>query len=199
MYEFKTVRVSATAEGQRQKGRILEGLSTFGWEVVSESVESGKFRGSDACCLGVICLPLAFLAGREAGNITVTLRRDLNHVDPELRAQEEEFEREVRKKGRSGGWRSIGLFMGGILIFQVILGMLSGSSADKADTVLPRAQISVDAANLRDTPAQTGSVIVTLQRGHRLTVAGQEKNGWIPVTYGDRTLYIHTSVANVTD
>lgn len=47
-----------------------------GWEVVSETIANGKFRGGRACCLFAICTPLAFLAGSTEGEIKVTIKKD---------------------------------------------------------------------------------------------------------------------------
>lgn len=75
--EFKTLTFPNTEAGRQQKIRELQWYSTQGWEVVSESVTQGKFRGGTAFCLSVlVCLPAAFCAGTTDGEITVTLKRD---------------------------------------------------------------------------------------------------------------------------
>jgi DNA segregation ATPase FtsK/SpoIIIE-like protein len=73
--DFKTLQFPNTARGQAEKVKSLRQESAAGWEVVSESVTAGKFKGGDACCLFLICAPCAFLAGTTDGEITVTLRR----------------------------------------------------------------------------------------------------------------------------
>ncbi len=76
MGEFQTVRFPNTTEGQQQKVAWLAAESASGWRVVSETIEQGEFKGKKACCLFVICAPLAFLAGREDSVICLTLERE---------------------------------------------------------------------------------------------------------------------------
>jgi len=75
MAEFKTLTFKNTPKGQKEKVQILSVHANEGWRVVSETVTPGKFRGTDACCLFIICAPLAFLAGHHDDTITVTLQR----------------------------------------------------------------------------------------------------------------------------
>ncbi|MCL2046887.1 MAG: zinc-ribbon domain-containing protein [Oscillospiraceae bacterium] len=75
--EYKTLEFPNTPEGQRNKILTLENLSREGWRVVSETVTEGSFKGGKACCLYLICAPLAFLAGKKDGTINVTLQRDV--------------------------------------------------------------------------------------------------------------------------
>jgi hypothetical protein len=75
MAEFKTLTFENTPKGQKEKVQILSVHANEGWRVVSETVTPGKFRGTDACCLFIICVPLAFLAGHHDDTITVTLQR----------------------------------------------------------------------------------------------------------------------------
>src|SRR5579864_2986587 len=81
--EFKTLRFPSTPKGQKRKVETLAVETAAGWRIVGETVEQGKFKGGDACCLFVICAPLAFLAGRDPAIITVTLQRE----SPQLRAE----------------------------------------------------------------------------------------------------------------
>ena len=75
--EFKTLTFPNTEEGRQDKIRELQWYSNQGWEVVSETITQGSFRGGRAFCLSIlICLPAAFCAGRSDGEITVTLKRD---------------------------------------------------------------------------------------------------------------------------
>lgn len=76
MPQFQTLQFPDTVKGQQQKVEALAKFAAAGWRVVSETVTQGQFRGGDACCLFVICMPLAFLAGRNPGVITVTLQHD---------------------------------------------------------------------------------------------------------------------------
>ena len=73
--EFMNLEFPNNARGQTQKIDTLQRYSAEGWRVASETVTPGKFRGTDACCLAMICLPLAFLAGSSDGTINVTLER----------------------------------------------------------------------------------------------------------------------------
>ena len=75
--EFKTLEFPNTPQGQKQKIEELQKASTEGWEVVSETITQGKFKGKTACCYGVACcLPAAFCAGSTDGTINVTLKRE---------------------------------------------------------------------------------------------------------------------------
>ena len=73
--EFKTLTFPNNPNGQAQKIAALQQYSAEGWSVVSETLSEGKIKGGKACCLGSLCLPLAFLAGSKDGIITVTLKR----------------------------------------------------------------------------------------------------------------------------
>ena len=74
--EYKTLQFPNTARGQADKVSSLQQHSSEGWTVASETITPGKFRGGDACCLALICLPLAFLAGSSNGVINLTLERE---------------------------------------------------------------------------------------------------------------------------
>lgn len=76
MKEFKNLKFENSAAGQKKKLAALAEASKDGWSVNSETIEPGKFRGGDACCLFIICAPLAFLAGSTNGWIHLTLSRD---------------------------------------------------------------------------------------------------------------------------
>ena len=75
MAEFKTLTFPNTPQGQKEKVEALARYTNEGWHVVAETVTPGKFRGGDACCLFLICAPLAFLAGHHDDIITVTMQR----------------------------------------------------------------------------------------------------------------------------
>jgi len=76
MKEFKNLKFANNAKGQQAKLDALSEASKDGWTVVSETIEAGKFNGSQACCLFILCAPCAFLAGSSDGWINVTLSRD---------------------------------------------------------------------------------------------------------------------------
>lgn len=73
--EFKNLRFPNNASGQTEKLRALQAYGAEGWTIVSETITPGKFKGENACCLALICLPLAFCAGTTDGEINVTLER----------------------------------------------------------------------------------------------------------------------------
>ena len=87
--EYKTLTFPNNAEGQAEKIRSLQWYSSEGWEVISENITQGKFRGGTAFCLAVlICLPAAFCAGSTDGEITVTLKRDSSRLSSRDTARE---------------------------------------------------------------------------------------------------------------
>jgi hypothetical protein len=75
MPEVKTLQFLNTPEGQARKNEALVEHLQAGWSIVSETVTPGHIKGSQACCLATICLPLGFAAGRTEGVISVTLQR----------------------------------------------------------------------------------------------------------------------------
>lgn len=76
MARIKTLHFDNTSSGQARKTRVLASEVNKGWKIVSETITPGKFRGSDACWLFLICAPCAFLAGTTDGTINVTLQLD---------------------------------------------------------------------------------------------------------------------------
>lgn len=74
--EYISLQFANNAYGQKDKIKAIQQKSAEGWRVASETISPGKFNGGTACCLGLICLPLAFLAGSSDGYITVTLERE---------------------------------------------------------------------------------------------------------------------------
>jgi hypothetical protein len=73
--EYKTLQFKNTKSGQAAKLQALQIHGAEGWKVSSETITQGKFNGGSACCLAILCLPLAFLAGSTDGSINVTLER----------------------------------------------------------------------------------------------------------------------------
>jgi hypothetical protein len=73
--EFINLQFPNNAAGQAQKLEALQNYGAQGWRVTSETVTQGKFKGENACCLALICLPLAFCAGSTDGHINLTLER----------------------------------------------------------------------------------------------------------------------------
>lgn len=74
--EYKTLKFRNDGEGLQLKDSALTALAAEGWHVVSESIEAGHIRGSQACCLATICLPMGFLSKRTPANIVITLARE---------------------------------------------------------------------------------------------------------------------------
>jgi hypothetical protein len=73
--EYMTLQFPNNVKGQADKLNALTTHGAEGWKVSSETVTPGKFKGGSACCLALICLPLAFMAGSSDGTINVTLER----------------------------------------------------------------------------------------------------------------------------
>lgn len=73
--EYQTLQFPNNAKGQADKLQALQTCGADGWRVVSETITPGKFKGGNACCLALLCLPLAFCAGSTDGVINVTLER----------------------------------------------------------------------------------------------------------------------------
>ena len=76
MARFKTLEFPNTPRGQQRKISALEKETARGWRVVSETIVPGKFKGRQACCLFLIFMPCAFLAGHQDDIITITLVYD---------------------------------------------------------------------------------------------------------------------------
>ena len=74
--EFKTLTFPNTEAGRSEKKRQIQWYANQGWEVVSENIKQGEFKGGTACLLFLIFAPCAFLAGSTDGEIIVTLKRD---------------------------------------------------------------------------------------------------------------------------
>lgn len=75
MPEFKTLTFPNNEKGQAEKVVALQQEVSQGWEIVSETITPGKFKGKSACCLAFIFLPCAFCAGSSDGTINITLKR----------------------------------------------------------------------------------------------------------------------------
>lgn len=76
-YKYTTREFAANAKGQHEKIETIAQFEAQGWEVVEENVLSGSFSGAKACCLWLICFPLAFFAYKN-GKIVVTFRKAKN-------------------------------------------------------------------------------------------------------------------------
>ena len=74
--EYQNLQFPNNAKGQAEKLQALQTYASEGWRVTSETITPGKFKGENACCLAILCLPLAFCAGSTDGYINVTLERD---------------------------------------------------------------------------------------------------------------------------
>ena len=74
--KFKTLNFVNNKYGQKQKVKALQKEVAKGWEIVTETITPGKFKGDKACCTGALCLPTALCAGSTDGFINITLKRD---------------------------------------------------------------------------------------------------------------------------
>jgi hypothetical protein len=83
---FRTLKFPNDELGIREKNRTLTQLTTEGWHIDSESIMSGHLKGTQACCLATICLPMGFLAGRTPGEIVVSLVREGSETNGALTA-----------------------------------------------------------------------------------------------------------------
>ncbi len=73
--EYMNLQFPNNAKGQADKLDALRTYSASGWTVTSENISQGKFKGEKACCLALLCFPLAFCAGSSDGLINITLER----------------------------------------------------------------------------------------------------------------------------
>src|ERR1035441_10078825 len=60
--EYRTLKFPNDRQGLDEKDRTLTTLNSQGWHLVSEAIESGHFKGGEACCLASICLPFGLAA-----------------------------------------------------------------------------------------------------------------------------------------
>lgn len=79
--EYRTVQFPNDEEGLRRRNRYNAKMANADWRIVSEGIEQGEFKGKKACCLFFIFPPLAFLAGRAAGVVTITFAREAPRSD----------------------------------------------------------------------------------------------------------------------
>src|SRR5258708_7281717 len=82
--EYLTKTFENTPAGLRQKDEQSRNLGLQGFRIISEHIEQGQLKGGDACCLFLICAPLAFLAGSTTGNIIVTYGREESATTTQL-------------------------------------------------------------------------------------------------------------------
>jgi hypothetical protein len=75
--EYLTYTYENTAHGLWQKDQYTRHLANNGYKIMSEQIEQGHIKGSEQCCLALICLPAIFLAGRTPAQIIVTYGRDI--------------------------------------------------------------------------------------------------------------------------
>ncbi len=78
--EYETVKFTNDQQGIARKNAVTRKMVAQGWQVSSESIESGHIKGEEVCCGAAICLPLGALAGRTPGHIVVTYAREIRPV-----------------------------------------------------------------------------------------------------------------------
>jgi len=86
--EYVTYRFDSTPDGLRKKAEVSTRMTKEGYTISSELIEQGHIKREQACCLGAICLPTAFLAGRTASVISVTYQRESFSAAAESRSVE---------------------------------------------------------------------------------------------------------------
>src|SRR4051795_10620568 len=75
--EYITLKFLNDARGIHRKNAAAVQLSSEGWKLVSEQIQSGQFRGGRACCAGTMCcLPAMALAGNTPSVIVATFSRE---------------------------------------------------------------------------------------------------------------------------
>lgn len=74
-YKYQTREFTNNGSGQTKKLQVIEKLENDGWEVVEETIQPAQFEGGSACCLFLICMPLAFFAYKN-GRIVVSFRKE---------------------------------------------------------------------------------------------------------------------------
>lgn len=79
--EVRTKKYLNNAEGIAEKNRDITEAYKYGWTILNENIEQGHMKGSQACCLATICLPLGFAAGRTEGKIIVSYTRESEPTD----------------------------------------------------------------------------------------------------------------------
>jgi hypothetical protein len=135
--EYLTKTFENTPGGLRQKDEQSTILASQGFRIISEHIEQGHIKGGEACCGFLICAPLAFLAGRTAGNIIVTYGREVSPATTQLPLPQPSTYRSVPSSpvaksigfsmGQAVAWlreRPV-LFAGLVLLFLVLVGLIA--------------------------------------------------------------------------
>ncbi|MBK8460139.1 MAG: SH3 domain-containing protein [Micropruina sp.] len=73
-----------------------------------------------------------------------------------------------------------------------------GGAAVAYQAVAATAYTATGAVNVRTGPGTSYAIVATLKSGQAVTGAGTAKNGWQPVTYGDKTRYVYASYLKAT-
>lgn len=73
-FKYLTKEFPNNAYGQKKKLQTIEKLEADGWDIVEETIQPGQFDGGSACCLFLICMPLAFFAYKN-GRIVISFRK----------------------------------------------------------------------------------------------------------------------------
>jgi uncharacterized protein YgiM (DUF1202 family) len=59
------------------------------------------------------------------------------------------------------------------------------------------ATVTSDALNMREQPSAEGALIRTLQKGTRLTVSGEVRDGWVPVEIDGTPGFVNGSYVSI--
>jgi uncharacterized protein YgiM (DUF1202 family) len=57
--------------------------------------------------------------------------------------------------------------------------------------------VTSEALNMRDTPSANGVLIITLKKGDRITIIGDEQNGWFQVEIDGHRGFINSSYISI--
>ena len=67
--EYQTVKFANDRNGIAEKNVVTDRMARQGWAVSSEAIEQGHFKGDEACCGAMICLPCGLLAGEHRATL----------------------------------------------------------------------------------------------------------------------------------
>jgi uncharacterized protein YgiM (DUF1202 family) len=75
---------------------------------------------------------------------------------------------------------------------------VSGSTVSTTtESAKPTATVISDSLNMRHGPSAKDTVIITLKKGDRLTITGDDQNGWLPVEIDDNRGFVNDSYVSI--